>query len=539
MKYYNKINRNFKVKARLYFNELSHNRSLDSTPRFFVKIHSLKTLERVGFTQKAEDNSYLQYQPNLYGGKKETYLNEVKVDELISDLNSKPPYGYDTGISGSLDAYENAVKYDAGYQAFYKKFWNENPSKIQTSDAETYPFIEVEMNELVRTKFLIKTPASFAETSISTDFTGVRDYPTGTYTCDTETNITVTTGSYLGAIGFTINGKYTDNLNLGRHNQYTFTNTNSGYEASCTTGVLPFRIATGTRNGVLDGGQTLTSGVNVSGAGSLTGSEVLVLTTDENTPNLIYYYSPNYSGVGAPIGVLDGCNGVSGSVSHPSMTINPNWNTEASVTTSGTQTVVSATGSVSHCVSNNARGWTTYPNTDYADGISGQDYDWQIPTTPSNPASGANSRVPMGAIGGGLNCIPFYNTYTSSGTDITSEQFLDDCNGGVASGGAYNYRKDPSCTYVDVSGEHSPIVGYAFDGYPIYGPRDDLGVYVSDNDLDQYHGHTQDGRGYHYHITTGAPYTIGAYYKGVPNTGNYTSESYPPVSGYPTGFQSV
>ena len=70
MKYYNKINRNFKVKARLYFNELSHNRSLDSTPRFFVKIHSLKTLERVGFTQKAEDNSYLQYQPNLMAVKK-------------------------------------------------------------------------------------------------------------------------------------------------------------------------------------------------------------------------------------------------------------------------------------------------------------------------------------------------------------------------------------------------------------------------------------------------------------------------------------
>ena len=538
MKYYNKINRNFKVKVRLYFNEVSHNRSLDDTPRFFVKISSLKTVERIAFTQKAEENSYLQYQSNLYGGKKETYLNEVKIDELIADLNAKPPYGYNDSISGSKDAYENTVKYDAGYQAFYKKFWNENSSSIQTSANESHPFIEVVTNELVKTKFLIKTPASYASTSISTDYTGVRTYPTGNYACDTGVNITVTTGTYLGSLGFTVNGNYTDNLNLGRHNQYTFTNTNSGYTTSCTTGVLPFRIATGSLNGALDGGQTLTSGVNVSGAGSLTGSEVLVLTTDENTPSLIYYHSPNYSGVGAPIGILDGCGGVSGSVTHPSLTINPNWNSESTVTANGDQTAVSATGSVSHCVSNNSRGWTGYPNTDNAHGISGQTSAGQIPTTPVVPSSGANSRVPVGAIGVALNGIPFYNTYSSSGTDLTDSEFLDDCNGYVLSG-KYHYHKDPECTYVDVSGEHSPIVGYAFDGHPIYGPRDESGVYASVNDLDQYHGHSQSARGYHYHITTGAPYAIGAYYKGVPNTGNYTSTSYPPVSGYPTDFQSV
>ena len=538
MKYYNKINRNFKVKTRLYFNELSHNRSLDSTPRFFVKISSLKTLERIGFTQKAEENSYLQYQENLYGGKKETYLNETKIDELITDLNAKPPYGYNTGISGSEYAYDNTVKYDASYQAFSKKFWDENSSEIQTSASESYPFIEVQTNELVRTKFLVKTPASFASTSISTDYTGVISHPTGTYTCDTGVNITVTTGSYLGALGFTINGEYASSLNLGRHKQYTFTNTNNAYSIPCITAVLPFRIGTDTPNGVLDGGQTLSSGVNVSGAGSLTGSEVLVLTTDENTPSLLYYYSPNYSGVGAPIGILDGCSGVSGSVTHPSLTINPNWNTEATVTVAGDTTSVSGLGTVSHCVSNNSRGWTGYPNTDNAYGISGQAYNWQIPTTPTDPSSGANSRVPEGAIGVALNGIPFYNTYSSSGTDITNNEFLDDCNGYVLSG-KYHYHKDPKCTYVDVSGEHSPIVGYAFDGYPIYGPKDELGVYATDGDLDQYHGHTQSERGYHYHITTGAPYAIGAYYKGVPNTGNYTSTSYPPVSGYPTDFQSV
>ena len=62
MKYYNKINRNFKIKARLYFNEASHNRALDTTPRYFVKISSLKTLERIAFTDDSEDQEYLKYQ---------------------------------------------------------------------------------------------------------------------------------------------------------------------------------------------------------------------------------------------------------------------------------------------------------------------------------------------------------------------------------------------------------------------------------------------------------------------------------------------
>lgn len=537
MKYYNKINRNFKVRARLYFNEVSHNRPVDATPRYFVKISSLKTLERIAFTDDSEDQEYLKYQSNFYGAKKEDYLNEASIDELITDLNSKHPYGYDTGISGSQDAYNNAVKYNYGYQSFYKSFWDSNFDKVQNDSSETYPFIEVDFNELVRSKFLTKTPSAFAPTSVSQYITGVTTYPTGSFSCD-STSVTVTTGTSSNQIGFTVNGVHQDNLNLGPHKQYIFTNTNTAQSNTKVSGILPFRIATGSANGVIDGGQTLTSGVNVSGAGSLTGSEVIVLTTDEHTPGLLYYYSPINSGIGAPMGVMQSCSGASGSVTHPTFTPYASWNREATVTTSGVQTVVTATGSVSHGVANSVRGWNGYPNVDNSSSISGQAYSWQIPTDPSVPSSGANSRVPLGAIGVALNGIPIYNPYDSSGNNLTTGEFADDCNGYLESG-KYYYRKNPQCTYIDVSGEHSPIVGYAFDGYPIYGPRDESGVYVSESSLDQYHGHTQTGRGYHYHVTTGAPYVLGAYYKGTPNTGNYTSSSNPPVSGYPTGFQSV
>ena len=153
MKYYNKINRNFKVKARLYYNKTSHNRLGDDTPRYFVKIKSLKSLERIAFSSKAESNFYVKYQPNFYGAKKESYLNAAQLDDIINDLNSNSPYGFDTGVSGSLDDYNNKVKYNYDYQSFYNNFWRDNLGKVKTESSETYPFIEVELNELVKSKF--------------------------------------------------------------------------------------------------------------------------------------------------------------------------------------------------------------------------------------------------------------------------------------------------------------------------------------------------------------------------------------------------
>ena len=51
--------------------------------------------------------------------------------------------------------------------------------------------------------------------------------------------------------------------------------------------------------------------------------------------------------------------------------------------------------------------------------VSGQSYSWQIPTSPTVPSSGANSRVPLGAIGVALNGIPIYNAYDSSGNNLS------------------------------------------------------------------------------------------------------------------------
>ena len=47
---------------------------------------------------------------------------------------------------------------------------------------------------------------------------------------------------------------------------------------------------------------------------------------------------------------------------------------------------------------------------------------------------------------------------------------VDSCGGHVQPNGKYHYHINPTCLYTMNSGEHSPILGYAFDGLPIYGP---------------------------------------------------------------------
>lgn len=73
-------------------------------------------------------------------------------------------------------------------------------------------------------------------------------------------------------------------------------------------------------------------------------------------------------------------------------------------------------------------------------------------------------------------------------------------------------------------GQHSPLFGYAIDGFGVYGPRGENGVPVTNADLDECHGHTHmiewDGNMvnmYHYHLNTEYPYSIGCY-RGTPVT---------------------
>ena len=70
--------------------------------------------------------------------------------------------------------------------------------------------------------------------------------------------------------------------------------------------------------------------------------------------------------------------------------------------------------------------------------------------------------------------------------------------------------------------QHSPLFGYAIDGFGVFGPRGEGGELVTNDDLDECHGHTHeidwDGEKkvmYHYHVNNEYPYSIGCY-RGTP-----------------------
>jgi hypothetical protein len=71
-------------------------------------------------------------------------------------------------------------------------------------------------------------------------------------------------------------------------------------------------------------------------------------------------------------------------------------------------------------------------------------------------------------------------------------------------------------------GKHSPLVGYAIDGFGIYGINGVDGKPVKNRDLDACHGHTHkitwEGKWvdmYHYHLNAEYPYSIGCF-RGTP-----------------------
>jgi hypothetical protein len=115
-----------------------------------------------------------------------------------------------------------------------------------------------------------------------------------------------------------------------------------------------------------------------------------------------------------------------------------------------------------------------------------------------------------------------FDALDASGQDAPAHEIVDGCGGHPAPGGVYHYHALPSCLAIGPVTAHSRRIGWAYDGFPVYGPRGPGGVYMRNADLDACHGHTHaivlDGRRmrlYHYHATIEYPYTLGCF-RGVP-----------------------
>ena len=138
-------------------------------------------------------------------------------------------------------------------------------------------------------------------------------------------------------------------------------------------------------------------------------------------------------------------------------------------------------------------------------------------------AAAKPSCIGGGPIGVMLTGAVLFNALDAEGRDAPAHEVLDRCGGHPERSGAYHYHSLSPCLAVGTATtEHSPLVGYALDGFDIYGPRGDGGKLLSTADLDACHGTTdtiswngKQVRIYHCVLTADYPYSRGCY-RGTP-----------------------
>ncbi|MBU6221819.1 MAG: YHYH protein [Planctomycetes bacterium] len=169
-----------------------------------------------------------------------------------------------------------------------------------------------------------------------------------------------------------------------------------------------------------------------------------------------------------------------------------------------------------------------FPNSGNPNSIRVQEFTFRLPLEPRRAEE--ITTLPMGPIGMALNGVVFFNPFEQGGMNAVegySEVWLDSCCGHPQQTGVYHYHKYPTCVkspFPDDGHTHSPVIGFAFDGFPVHGPYESDGVMARDVEgeraLDVCNGHEDPDRGYHYHVTPERfPYVIGGY-RGVPEPTN-------------------
>ena len=143
-------------------------------------------------------------------------------------------------------------------------------------------------------------------------------------------------------------------------------------------------------------------------------------------------------------------------------------------------------------------------------------------SVPANPTVAEQPTCVGGEVGIMLSGVVIFSAFDAEGRDAVAHEVQDTCDGHPQLSGFYHYHSLSDCFEDTVSG-HSALMGYAFDGFGIYGYYGEDSREVTNADLDACHGHTHvvewDGQlveMYHYHATREFPYVVGCF-KGTPS----------------------
>ncbi len=166
----------------------------------------------------------------------------------------------------------------------------------------------------------------------------------------------------------------------------------------------------------------------------------------------------------------------------------------------------------------------TYPAHVKMTGITGTNDQVPVPapgyTSPVTlaPKLAATPTSIDAALAVAVNGVPIYD-YSSQGalgldsydpkfdTKLTGE--LDQCNGHSGRGDDYHYHAAPTCM-IEAMKNKGPkaILGWAFDGYPIYGNQNPDGTAIAGGALDVCNGQKDETFGLRYHTSDTHPYIL-------------------------------
>lgn len=164
-----------------------------------------------------------------------------------------------------------------------------------------------------------------------------------------------------------------------------------------------------------------------------------------------------------------------------------------------------------------------FPDHDLMNGITGTNEQIPVPAAFAAPVklSPTLAAAPVsidGALGVAVNGVPIFD-YSSQGeldlehydpaTDVVVQGQLDLCNGHAGRGDDYHYHAAPTCMMdaMENAGDDA-ILGWGYDGFPLYGFRRPDGGALAAGDLDLCNGMADPVFGFRYHATVAPPYVF-------------------------------
>lgn len=166
----------------------------------------------------------------------------------------------------------------------------------------------------------------------------------------------------------------------------------------------------------------------------------------------------------------------------------------------------------------------TYPDHDLMNGITGTNEQMPVPATNYaapiilSPQLADSLTTIDAALGVAVNGVPIYD-YSSqgeldvynydAGSDTVLLGQLDNCGGHAGRGDDYHYHAAPDCMISAMANvADDTILGWGYDGYPIYGDNNPDGSVIANGGLEVCNGQADDDFGYRYHTSSEPPYIV-------------------------------